>query len=199
MNDPSLLAPPLSPTEFTALVNRYQRAIFGFIYGLVQHSEQAHDLTQDTFYQAWRFASRQEPPFTGGTQPEEIKPWLFQVAYHRAISALRRQRLIAFESLEARSASHPDYPDRADSFESEIAERELLSASLASLAPEDVACLLLRVVQGLSAAEVGVILGTTPDTIYKRLFHAKQRLRSAYLAQEAQAQPANRREDTYRC
>ncbi len=198
MADTSFPAPPLSPVEFTALVNQYQRALFGFLSGLVCNSELARDLTQDTFYDAWRAASRQDPPFTRENQPAEAKSWLFQVAYHRAISALRRQRLIPFESLEERGEYHPSYPDHSDSFESDIAERELLRAALASLAPDDAACLLLRVVQGFSAAEVGAILGTSPDSIYKRLFHAKQRLRSAYLAQEEQSQPTRHRKDTHR-
>jgi RNA polymerase sigma-70 factor (ECF subfamily) len=198
MTNPSLPAPPLSPAEFTALVNRYQRPIFGFIYGLVRNSEQAHDLTQDTFYEAWRAGSQQKPPFTGASQPEDIKAWLFQVAYNRAISALRHHRLIAFESFEARSEYHPDYPDRSGSFEADIAERELLHAALASLPPADVACLMLRVVQGFSAAEAGAILGASPTAVHKQLFRAKERLRKAYLAQEEHSHTARRREDTYR-
>ena len=198
MTNPSLPAPPLSPTEFTALVNRYQRPIFGFVYGLVRNSEQAHDLTQDTFYETWRVASQQKPPFTGEDPPEAIKAWLFQVAYHRAISALRRHRLLFFESFEARGEHHPDYPDSSGSFESDIAEREVLHAALASLSPVDVACLMLRVVQGFSAAEAGAILGASPATIHKQLFRAKERLRKAYLAQEEQPQTARRRKDTYR-
>jgi RNA polymerase sigma-70 factor (ECF subfamily) len=198
MTNLSLPAPPLSPAEFTALVNRYQRALFGFVYGLVRNSEQAHDLTQDTFYEAWRRARQHEPPFTGQVQPEEVKPWLFQVAYHRAISALRRRRLIFFESFEARSAYHPDEPDHSGSFEVDIAERELLHAALARLAPSDVACLLLRVVQGFSAAEAGTILGIPPATLHKRLFRAKERLRNAYLAEEEQAQAARHRKDIRR-
>lgn len=198
MTSPSLPAPPLSPQDFTALVNRYQRPIFGFLFGLVQNSEQAHDLTQDTFCEAWRVARKPAPPFIGASQPEAIKSWLFQVAYHRAISALRRHRLIFFESFEARAEHQPDYPDRSGSFEADIAEREMMQAALASLAPADAACLLLRVVQGLSAAEVAAILGTSPDTIHKRLFHAKQRLRRAYLAQTDHSQAAKRGKEMHR-
>jgi len=199
MTEPSLPAPPYSSVEFTALVNQYQRALFGFIVGLVRQSELAHDLTQDTFYDAWRAASQQQPPFTPESQPEEIKPWLFQVAYHRAISALRRQRLIFFEPLERPGDTSLNYPDHSGAFEATIAERESLRTALASLAPDDAACLLLRVVQGFSAAEVAAILGISPESIYKRLFHAKQRLRSAYLAQEQPSQPARYQKDTHRC
>jgi RNA polymerase sigma-70 factor (ECF subfamily) len=195
MSDLSAPAPPRSPLDFTALVNQHQGALFGFLCGLVGVADQARDLTQDTFHDAWRAASRREPPFTADDPPEATRRWLFQAAYHRAISLLRRRRLIRWESLEASHEREPDRYAAAFPFEEHIAEREALQAALASLAPPDVACLLLRVVQGFSAAEAGEIIGAPPDTINKRLSRAKQRLRAAYLAQEAPSQPYPSRKD----
>lgn len=194
MSDRSAPAPPQSPLDFTALVNRHQGALFGFLCGLVANPEQARDLTQDTFHDAWRAARQQEPPFTAEGQPQAIRRWLFQAAYHRAISLLRRQRLIRWESLEASHEREPDRYAASLPFEETIAEREALRAALASLTPPDVACLLLRVVQGFSAAEAGEIIGAPPDIINKRLSRARQRLRAAYLAQEA-PQPFPPRKD----
>ncbi len=188
-------APPLSPLDFTALVNRHQGALFGFLCGLVANPEQARDLTQDTFHDAWRAASQQQQPFAAAGEPEAIRRWLFQAAYHRAISLLRRRRLIRWESLEASHEREPERYAASLSFEENLAEREAMQAALASLTPPDVACLLLRVVQGFSAAETGKIIGAPPDTINKRLSRAKQRLRAAYLAQENPASPFTPRKD----
>jgi RNA polymerase sigma-70 factor (ECF subfamily) len=190
-----LSPPPLTPAEFTALVNREQGAIYGFLSGLVGNSEQARDLTQDTFHDAWRVARRGESPFVPGGSLEVIHRWLFQAAYHRAISLLRRSRLIHFESLEASQEHDPERFGQPASFEADIAEREALHTALAHLTPPDVACLLLRVVQGFSAAEAGEIIGASPDNVNKRLSRAKQRLRSAYLAQEAAPQQVQPRKD----
>ena len=187
--------PPPSPAEFTALVHREQGAIYGFLYGLVGNSEQARDLTQDTFHDAWRVARRGEPPFVQDGSLQVIHRWLFQAAYHRAISLLRRSRLIRFESLEASQEHDPERFGQPSSFEADIAEREALHAALANLTPPDVACLLLRVAQGFSAAEAGEIIGASPDNITKRLSRAKQRLRAAYLAQEAAPQQVQPRKD----
>jgi RNA polymerase sigma-70 factor (ECF subfamily) len=195
MSDLSAPAPPHSPLDFTALVNWYQGALFGFLCGLVANPEQARDLTQDAFHDAWRAARQQEPPFTAESPPEAIRRWLFQAAYHRAISLLRRRRLIRWESLEESHVRDPDRYAASLSFEENIAEREALQAALASLAPPDVACLLLRVVQGFNAAETGEIIGAPPDVINKRLSRAKQRLRAAYLAQETPAQQYQPRKD----
>ena len=195
MSDLSAPAPPLSPLDFTALVNRHQGALFGFLCGLVVNPEQARDLTQDAFHDAWRAASRRQPPFTAASPPEAMRRWLFQVAYHRAISLLRRRRLIRWESLEESHEQHPDAYAAYLPFEEHIAEREAVQAALASLTPPDVACLLLRVVQGFSAAEAGEIIGAPPDIINKRLSRAKQRLRAAYLAQEVPSQQFPSRKD----
>lgn len=195
MSDLSAPAPPRSPLDFTALVNWHQGALFGFLCGLVANPEQARDLTQDTFHDAWRTASRQEPPFTAEGPPEAIRHWLFQAACHRAISLLRRRRLIRWESLEEGYERDPDRYATYLPFEENLAEREALQAALASLTPPDVTCLLLRVVQGFSAAEAGEIIGASPDVINKRLSRAKQRLRAAYLAQEAPARQRQSRKD----
>lgn len=188
MSDYSDPAPPRLPFDFTALVQHYQGALYGFLCGLVAQPEQARDLTQDTFHDAWRAARRQEAPFTVDAAPEAIRRWLFQAAYHRAISLLRRRRLIQWESLEESYARDPGRFSAALPFEEDIAEREALQVALARLTPPDVACLLLRVVQGFSAAETGEIMGAAPDVVNKRLSRAKQRLRAAYLAQEDQPQ-----------
>jgi RNA polymerase sigma-70 factor (ECF subfamily) len=113
-----------------------------------------------------------------------MRYWLFRVAYHRAISALRRRRLIRWESLEESHEREPEAFSAALTFENDIAEREALRAALERLAPQDVACLFLRLVQGFTPGEIGQILGASSGQVSKRLARAKQHLRSIYLAQE---------------
>ena len=180
---------PLSAVEFTALVNRHQAALIGFLRGLVGNDEQALDLAQDVFYEAWQAARHGRAPFGCGDAPEGARRWLFQVAYHRGISALRRRRIIRWESLEFQHEQAPEAFADAAAFEDAFAEREAVRAALARLSPQDVACLLLRVVQGFGIAEIGEIVGASEEAIHKRLARAKQRLRHSYLDQEAQPLP----------
>lgn len=177
---------PISPAEFTAVLDQHQEALYRFLWGLVSDVEQARDLLQDTFHDAWRLARNQEPPFLAGGSRDEMRYWFFRVAYHRAISALRRRRLIRWESLEESHEREPEVFSALRSFENDIAEREALRAALERLSSQDVACLYLRLVQGFSPIEIGQILNTSTVSISKRLARAKQRLRSIYLAQEGQ-------------
>jgi RNA polymerase sigma-70 factor (ECF subfamily) len=188
MDHPSQPA-PLSAAQFTALVNRHQGALTGFLRGLVGDDEQALDLAQDVFYEAWQAARHGKAPFASGDAPEAARRWLFQAAYHRGISALRRRRIIRWESLEAQHAQVPEAFAVAEMFEDAFAEREAVREALARLAPQDVACLLLRVVQGFGIAEIGEIVGASEEAIHKRLARAKQRLRHSYLDQEAAPTP----------
>ena len=178
---------PLSPQEFTALVNQQQGALCSFLYGLVGTIEQARDLAQDVFQDAWRVGLRAETPFIQDAPPEVMRRWLFQAAYYRAISALRRRRRIRWESLEEQHEREPETFSASLVFEDEIAEREAMRAALGQLAPQDAACLLLRIVQGFSASETANIVGGSPQSIDKRFSRAKQRLRAIYLAGETQA------------
>ncbi len=176
----------LSPAEFTTLLEQQQEALYRFLWGLVGDAEQARDLLQDTFHDAWRLARQQEPPFLAESSHEEMRYWLFRVAYHRAISALRRRRRIRWESLEERHEREPEVFSGLRSLENDIAEREALRAALERLSSQDVACLLLRLVQGFTANETAQILGASPGQITQRLARAKRRLRNIYLTEDGQ-------------
>ncbi len=170
---------------FESLLRRFQGPLFGFVGGLVRDDEQARDIAQDVFCDAWRLTQREQPPFTRHDDEEMIRRWLFHAAYWRAVSALRRRRVIRWESLDTSQMRHPEAPRP---FEDRIAEGEVLRASLASLTPEDAACILLNVVQGFTTPEIATIVGISPQAAKKRLTRAKQRLRAAYFAQDAQPQ-----------
>lgn len=184
-------AAPLSQAGFTSVVDRHQHALHVFLRGMTRHEEQARDLLQDTFHDAWRAARGGTPPFTTCAADDEMRRWLFAVAYRKVISLRRRQRLLRWDSLDAAPDGIELAGPEIDSFENRIAEGEALANALAQLTPTDAACLFLRVVQGFSAAEVGQIVGATPEVITKRLSRAKQRLRAAYLALDAQRKEQN--------
>lgn len=172
--------PAFSLGAFSRVVERHQQGLYAFLRGMVAHDEQARDLVQDTFHTAWRAAQHGTPPFAPDRTDDDIRRWLYHAAYCRGVSALRRRRLIRWESLEVFGGAEP--PSARVSFEDRIAEGEALRAALARLSPQDAACLLLRVVQGFSAAEVAQIVGASAEVVTKRLSRAKQRLRAAYLA-----------------
>jgi len=171
-------------TAFDATLLREQQALRGFVRGLTGDTEQARDITQDVFMVAWRAAKDGAPPFTHGADERAIRRWLYCVAYRRAISVQRHERVLSIESLDQERAPHRERLAAPGAFDERIAERDVLTAALADLETADAACLLLNVVQGFTAREIATMLEISADAAKKRLTRAKQRLRDAYFARE---------------
>lgn len=176
----------LSLDAFTALARRYTQPLHVFLCGLVHDPELARDLLQDTFIAAWSAALQGTPPLLASGDEAEIRRWLYRVAYRRAVDSLRRRRLIRWESLHDLLDFERLPMDRtSSSFEELVAESEAMQRALATLNPEDSACLVLMVVQGFTAQEAAAIIGSSATAMGKRIGRAKRRLLTAYLAQNA--------------
>lgn len=178
----------LSVEDFCALLERRQRPLYTFLCGIVDDDEQARDLAQDTLYEAWRVHMKNMPPFDMPRPETEVRRWLFRVAYRRAVSLLRRRRIVRWHSLDvATGDEHMDMPVAAP-FEERLVEDDAVRAALAALGSADVACLTLIVMHGFTAAEAGQIVGASAQAVAKRFARAKQRLRTVYLAQNQQVE-----------
>jgi RNA polymerase sigma-70 factor (ECF subfamily) len=188
---------PLHPnallaSAFAALLETSQAALYAFVRHLTGSGEDAHDIVQEVYVDAWRAAQRGNPPF--GRQSETaadagaIRRWLFHAAYCDAISFVRHRQALPWQSLDDTEEGTVLAPiGRAGAsvpFEDQFVEGEVLRVALAQLQPDDAACLLLNLVQGFSTAEIAEILGIAPSAARKRLSRAMERLRVAYFAQE---------------
>jgi RNA polymerase sigma-70 factor (ECF subfamily) len=174
-DSPSLVA-------FASLLATTQDALRGFVRGMVGNIEQAQDITQDVFVDAWRATTRGQPPFEGTGDEQAMRRWLFHVAYQRAVSALRHRGVLRVESLDDGLLMEPSRLYEPAPFEDRVAEGEALQAALDALDPQDAACLLFSAAQGFTASEIATMLEISPAAAKKRLTRAKQRLRAAYVA-----------------
>jgi RNA polymerase sigma-70 factor (ECF subfamily) len=146
--------------------------------------EQAQDILQDVFFDAWRAARSGTPPFGSAENEEGIRRWLFHAAYCDAISVLRRRKLIHWTSLDTPSVHESEHARVSESFEDHVLESQVMREALASLPAEEAAVLLLNAIQGYTATEIAGLFGISVDASKKRLSRAKQRLRAAYRAHQ---------------
>jgi putative glutamine amidotransferase len=170
---------------FAALLATLQDPLRGFVRGMVGSVEQAQDITQDVFVDAWRASARGQAPFDGTRDEAAMRRWLFHVAYQRAVSALRHRAVLHVESLDDDLSVEASRLYESAPFEDRVAETQALQAALDALDPQDAACLLFSAAQGFTALEIATILEITPAAAKKRLARAKQRLRAAYFAQQS--------------
>jgi RNA polymerase sigma-70 factor (ECF subfamily) len=161
-----------------------QRPLSTFLRRLLDDDEAARDTMQDTFCAAWQLAQRGTSPFDAAPVATDVlRRWLFHAAYNRAVSHLRHRRLITWRSLDIDADWTGEELTAPGGFEEQVVQTQAVRAALASLTPQEVACLLLLAVHRFTAAEVGQIVGASPAAVAKRYARPKQRLRAIYLAQ----------------
>jgi len=157
--------------SFEAIFEAYHQRICRYLSSLVNDLELAEDLAQQTFLKAYRALGR-------GSSPDNLQAWLYAIATNTALSALRRRRLIRWLPFgpQAERAASPELDHDA-----RLGQQELLRLALAKLPPGDVACLLLRLQQGLSYGELAETLGTSIPAARMRVSRARAAFREAYL------------------
>jgi RNA polymerase sigma-70 factor (ECF subfamily) len=88
-NDATLLREARSDARaFRTFFERYAEGVYGFHVRRTHDPDAAHDLTAETFSQAWLSRTRFRDE-SGGT----AGPWLYGIARHVLLASVRRQRL----------------------------------------------------------------------------------------------------------
>lgn len=150
-------------TYLERLFEQHERRLGQFLVHLVRDRALAEDLLQETFLAAWRVRD----DLDGVVNPEA---WLFGIARHRALRALRgAQRLRrALERMAAAPAATVD--------EGPGPALDVLALVHRVLGPEDRALVVLRYVHGFQAPELAEMTGRSPAAIRKRLERARTTL-----------------------
>ena len=156
---------------FDELVERYQSPLRRFLYGLVQDSELAADLCQETFLSAYRALPRLKLE-----RDLDLGAWLYTIALNQARGVLRRRRILrwvpfASVSLE-RAVSSPDVATA-------VVMRDELHRMLERLPVDQRACLLLHA-DGFRYAEIAHILGCSLPAVKLRIFRGRERCLELY-------------------
>jgi RNA polymerase sigma-70 factor (ECF subfamily) len=157
-----------------ALLRQYQPQIFRFGMKMCRDPEAAQDVLQETLFAA----ARTLHGFRGSSS---ISTWLYTIARSFCIKA-RRRSVFAPEvvSLESEAPLARAARDRAPDPERALADREIaaaLESAIAALEPEYREVLLLRDVEGLSAAEVAGVTGISVAAVKSRLHRARVAVR----------------------
>ena len=145
--------PALDRQAFGDLYDTHYPRVFRFLVGKLHRSQIAEELTAEVFAIALAALSK-------GTQPLQIGSWLVGVANHLASRYWRRRKV------EERAATQPMVEEQDPE---ELAIGRIESATLwecvNALSPEHRQVLLLRVVAGLRAREVGEIMNRTEEAV----------------------------------
>jgi len=150
---------------FEELVGLYQPRLRYFLARMVGDDHAADDLLQDVWFDVYRGVARLADP---GAFPA----WLYRIARHRALGALRIRRQPP-SSLEGIDLAQDEGED--DDFSAEDAQR--VHAALGRLAPEHREVLLLRFIEGMAYEDIARVTGCQLGTVRSRIHYAKRALR----------------------
>lgn len=168
---------------FSRLVEERSGDIYALLYRLTEDAEEARDLTQEVFLQAFRNIGG----FRGDADP---RTWLYRIALNQARNRWRwwkRRRRDRTVSLDAPAGGDYDAPlaDSIPAREGEDPEQQALArereralfAALRSLARPYREVVLLRDIEGLSYEDVALALEINVGTVKSRLSRGRAELR----------------------
>ncbi len=172
---------------FGVLVRRYERELYGYLRRYLGDASLAEDVFQNTFLQLYTKIKQYEAG-------RPVRPWLYTIATHQAIDALRRNgrhQALSLDQhrqeagdgelhslMETLESSSPSPLDLAQGEE----RRERVRASVDRLPEFLRQVLILAYYQGLKYREIADILGIPVGTVKSRLHAALVKLQEAWSA-----------------
>jgi RNA polymerase sigma-70 factor (ECF subfamily) len=167
---------------FDRLVNERSAEIYALLYRLTDDPEEARDLTQETFLQAFRSIAH----FRGDA---DLRTWLYRIAVNQARNRWRwwrRRRRSVTVSLDATDEAHElslatrlvdEQADDPEAHTLAHEREEILLAAVRTLARPYREAVLLRDVEGMSYEEVAAALDISVGTVKSRLSRGRNELR----------------------
>ena len=165
-------------SAFEALVKANQAMAYQLAYRMTGNPEDAADLTQEAFLNAWRGLAA----FDGRAS---FSTWLYRLTSNACIDFLRREKRrvslsMTLEDEEDEEGRQAQLPDSRYSPERELEKKEAAEAvrrGLAALSDEHREVLVLRELEGLSYTEIAQTLSLEEGTVKSRIARARLALR----------------------
>jgi RNA polymerase sigma-70 factor, ECF subfamily len=157
---------------FGQLVRRYQDQLFTSLRHVMGSPDDAEDVVQDAFVQAYRKLDtfRQHCAFY---------TWLYRIALNLVYTRSRRRRIRA-NLARTRPVMENDQPDPHGTPDDELQRREAVSQigqALQALSDEHRTILVMRGVEGFDYDTIAELLAVSPGTVRSRLHRARAQLR----------------------
>lgn len=166
-----------NPKEFAALFDRYWDSIFGFCYLRLGDWHEAEDVASQVFVNAMTSL----PRFESRDAEDTFRAWLFGIARNLVGTSYRHTTKHTVAPIE-RVTEMSDDSGSLDDMVVAGEEHEQLLWLMNQLPPDQRELLELRLA-GLSAVEIGRVLGRNPDAVRKAQSRTVQTMRSLMTSQ----------------
>lgn len=175
---------------FATLVASYQHQLYAFLLRRLGDPQEAEDIVQETFLQAY---------YTLKRYPAEriralaLRAWLYKIARNVYINSVRRFKAHAV-SLETLDETQWSEPQEEESFQPEqmletLEARQELKALIYQLPPHYAETLILYYFEHLSYQEIAYVLDCPSSTVRSYRHRGIQFLRKALLSRPLERRP----------
>jgi RNA polymerase sigma factor (sigma-70 family) len=158
-----------NPGAFETIVDRYQGRLLGFCRQMLGSTEDAEDVLQEVFVNAYRAMLADEREIN-------LRPWLYRIARNRCLNYLRKPKADAQESMDM--VPEVDAASTAERVHNREEFRQIL-ADVNKLPETQRAALLLREMDSLSYEEIAAAMDTTVPSVKSLLVRARISLAEA--------------------
>jgi RNA polymerase sigma-70 factor (ECF subfamily) len=160
-------------TALGALYDRWVRSLYSLVLHLLRDPDEAEDVVEETFWQAWRKANSYEP------SRGAVSSWLLTIGRRKALDRLRARKR-SREDLVDNDRTFDDLPSQSPdpSVDAEGSElKENVKAALRALPAEQREVLELGYFSGMSQTEIAEATGQPLGTVKTRMRLALQKLK----------------------
>jgi RNA polymerase sigma factor (sigma-70 family) len=158
-----------NPGAFETIVDRYQGRLLGFCRQMLGSTEDAEDVLQEVFVNAYRAMLADEREIN-------LRPWLYRIARNRCLNHLRKPTADAQESMDMVPAVEAS--STAEKVHNREEFRQIIS-DVNKLPETQRSALLLREMDALSYEEIAAAMDTTVPSVKSLLVRARISLAEA--------------------
>lgn len=149
------------------LANRHKDYAFTVAYKIVGTREDAEEVAQDAFIQAFQAL----PQFN---KESKFTTWFYRIVFNAALMFKRKNR-IQTDDIEASQSAQAASADTSDEIKS-AEQKRYIQMALNHLSPDDVTMITLFYLKEQSLEEIAQIVGISADTAKVKLCRARKRL-----------------------
>jgi RNA polymerase sigma-70 factor (ECF subfamily) len=164
-----------APGAFERLVTRHQKLVWHMVYRMVQHPEDARELSQEVFLRVhqnlgqYRFES-------------SLSTWIGRVAFSVAGRHMEKKKLPMQDSFAEDEGAEPAWQQVSDGFDLEAACADhetmgLLQQAIEKLPTLQRTLVTLYHLEEMGIGEIATVTGLPEGTVKNYLFRARSRLR----------------------
>lgn len=181
---------------FEELILKHEKIVYNLALRMLNHSEDARDISQEVFLKAYRSLSNFD-------ERSAFSTWLYRITHNTCIDEMRKrkgkQTYSLEEDLESEDGSmQRQVADEGDTPEESLMRKEEKSEilqALDTLSEEHKAAIILRDVKGLSYEEIAEIQNLSLGTVKSRINRARNQLKTEILKIREQNQKSVRHKE----